>query len=167
MRWHPSAEYPTNNQRHCCHLWPALRAHPFVAAVLHGAFAVDPRFDELGLGQHLHEAVAREDVGRRSAGSAGGEGEEQEQERGQEQAQAQERGSAAEEGGPRARLRPAAVADAHGMRRRICSTPKKASLKMPMLILLLPLRRSRKVMGTSAMRKPSRFTRYFISIWKA
>ncbi len=58
-------------------------------------------------------------------------------------------------------------AGVHLILRRILSTPRKASWKMLALILLVPFTRSRKVMGTSAMRKPSRFTRYFISIWNA
>ena len=48
--------------------------------------------------------------------------------------------------------------------RRICKTPMKASLKMFRLILEVPNSRSTKVMGTSAMRNPSRFALYFISI---
>ena len=52
-------------------------------------------------------------------------------------------------------------------KRRICNTPRKASLKMLRLILEVPNSRSTKVMGTSAMEKPNRLALYFISIWKA
>ena len=48
--------------------------------------------------------------------------------------------------------------------RRICSTPRKASRKMLRLILEVPNSRSMKVMGTSAMGKPSLRALYFISI---
>ena len=50
---------------------------------------------------------------------------------------------------------------------RKLSTPKTASLKMPLLIFDWPSRRSVKMIGTSSILKPSFQAVYFISIWKA
>ena len=51
--------------------------------------------------------------------------------------------------------------------RRNFITPKRASLKMPPLILLVPSSRLMKMTGTSFTRNPSCRDVYFISIWKA
>lgn len=51
--------------------------------------------------------------------------------------------------------------------KRICSTPRKASLKIFELIFETPSTRSMNVMGTSTTLKPRRCAVYFISIWKA
>ena len=46
-------------------------------------------------------------------------------------------------------------------------TPKRASLKMPPLILLVPSSRLTNTTGTSLILNPRRRALYFISIWKA
>ena len=51
-------------------------------------------------------------------------------------------------------------------RRRSPSTPQNASPRMPLLILEVPRVRSRKIIETSLMPKPSLQAVYFISIWK-
>ncbi len=50
--------------------------------------------------------------------------------------------------------------------RRRRQTIQRASATMPPDILDWPTRRSSKTIGTSTMRRPARWTRYFISIWK-
>lgn len=59
------------------------------------------------------------------------------------------------------------IGHGRGMLTRIFNTPRIASLKILLFILLRPLIRSTKVMGTSLILNPASRTRYFISIWNA